>query len=123
MTTRERWTNQALYDLDTARAMLSTGRRLYVLFCCQQAVEKSLKGIISERTQEHPPRLHNLVRLAERASLSLQSEVEDRMRMLSNYYIESRYPEELASLGEIDQGLAAEVLTHTEEILEWLASR
>jgi HEPN domain-containing protein len=45
------------------------------------------------------------------------------MRMLSNYYIESRYPEELASLGQIDQALAEETLRHTEEILEWLAGK
>jgi len=123
MSIRQKWTDQALYDLDTARAMLSTGRRLYVLFCCQQAVEKSLKGIIAERTQDHPPRIHNLIRLAERASLSLEPDMEERMRMLSNYYIESRYPEELASLGEIEQVLAAEVLTHTEEMLRWLSSK
>jgi hypothetical protein len=45
------------------------------------------------------------------------------MRMLSNYYIESRYPEELASLGRIDEALAGEVLTHTEEIVRWLAGK
>jgi len=35
----------------------------------------------------------------------------------------ARYPEELATLGEIDQALAAEVLTHTEEMLRWLSSK
>jgi HEPN domain-containing protein len=40
------WTEQARYDLDTARAMFDSGRYLYVLFCCQQAVEKALKAII-----------------------------------------------------------------------------
>jgi len=122
MNSRERWAGQAQYDLDTARAMLAAGRRLYVLFCCQQAVEKSPKGLLAERSQEHPPRIHNLVRLAERAGLVLPPALEQRMRMLSNYYIESRYPEELVSLGQIDHALADEMLRHTEEVLEWLAS-
>jgi HEPN domain-containing protein len=36
----QRWRELALYDLGTADAMLSAGRYLYVLFCCQQAIEK-----------------------------------------------------------------------------------
>lgn len=59
------WAEQARYDLDTAGAMLSSGRYLYVVFCCQQAVEKALKALIVVRTGEMPPRLHNLPRLAE----------------------------------------------------------
>ena len=38
------WLDMAGYDLDTAKAMLSTGRYLYVGFMCHQAVEKSLKA-------------------------------------------------------------------------------
>lgn len=38
------WIDMAGYDLDTARAMLQTGRYLYVGFMCYQAVEKSLKA-------------------------------------------------------------------------------
>ncbi len=40
----QRWHELAQYDLGTADAMLSAGRYLYVLFCCQQAIEKHLKG-------------------------------------------------------------------------------
>jgi HEPN domain-containing protein len=36
----QHWAKRAQYDLDTADAMFETGRYLYVLFCCQQAVEK-----------------------------------------------------------------------------------
>lgn len=43
----QQWMEQARYDLDTARAMFDSGRYLYVLFCCQQAVEKALKAIIA----------------------------------------------------------------------------
>ena len=40
----EQWAERANYDLDTARAMLKSERYIYVLFCCQQAVEKALKS-------------------------------------------------------------------------------
>jgi HEPN domain-containing protein len=36
------WDDMAEYDLETARAMQSTGRYLYVGFMCHQAVEKKL---------------------------------------------------------------------------------
>ena len=64
----ERWATQSRYDLETAKAMLDAGRYLYVLFCCQQAVEKMLKALIAKRTKALPPRLHNLMRLADVAS-------------------------------------------------------
>jgi HEPN domain-containing protein len=63
--TSRQWAERARYDLDTARAMFEAGRYLYVLFCCQQSVEKMLKAIIAGRTREHPPRVHSLMRLVE----------------------------------------------------------
>lgn len=76
MDTFERWAEQAQYDLDTALAMHHSGRYLYVLSCCQQAVEKMLKAVIVVRTVAFPPRIHTLVRLAEAAAIDLS---EDRI--------------------------------------------
>jgi HEPN domain-containing protein len=63
----QQWVERARYDLDTADAMFKAGRFLYVLFCCQQAIEKALKAVIVKKTGELPPRIHNLLRLAETA--------------------------------------------------------
>jgi len=68
------WADRARYDLETADAMLKAGRYLYVLFCCQQAVEKALKAVIVRRTGELPPRVHNLLRLADVAEIESESE-------------------------------------------------
>jgi HEPN domain-containing protein len=43
------WLDIAKYDLDTADAMLDSKRWLYVVFMCQQAVEKLTKGLYSKR--------------------------------------------------------------------------
>ena len=118
----ERWAERARYDLETARAMLASERFLYVLFCCQQAVEKMLKGLIAKRKDESPPRVHNLVRLAEFSSLELDEERADFLRELSGYYIQSRYPEEVRLAARAGRELAAEVLATTEEVMEWLSS-
>ena len=38
------WIDIAQYDLETARAMLKSGRFLYVGFMCHQVIEKIFKG-------------------------------------------------------------------------------
>jgi len=119
----QRWAEQARYDLDTARAMLDSGRYLYVLFCCQQAVEKMVKGVIANRTGEFPPRLHNLVKLAQHAQIEVDQAQVMFMRDLSRYYVETRYPDQIAELSRGMTGeKAAAVLNQTEAMLRWLSS-
>jgi len=117
------WAERAQYDLDTADAMFEAGRHLYVLFCCQQAVEKALKAVIVRRTGELPPRIHNLPRLAEVAEIESDRERVRFLGQLSGYYIQSRYPEGIEAAGSaITQELAREVLGKTKEIAEWVLS-
>ena len=117
------WAEWAHYDLDSAQAMLKSGRYLYVLFCCQQAVEKMLKAIIAERTKGLPPRIHQLMRLAEVAGLEVSGERAEFLRELSAYYIHTRYPEEIKDLAsQAKKEEAQRVLDHTEEVLRWLSS-
>lgn len=117
------WIERAQYDYDTALAMLGTGRWVYVLFCCQQSVEKSIKALITARTGELPPRIHNLVRLAEEARLELTPELRRFLGELSAYYIQSRYPEESLDLGAmVDHELAKETAQRTAKVNQWLRS-
>jgi len=122
-TPTDRWFEQAQYDLDTALAMLRSGRYLYVLFCCQQAVEKMLKGLVIKKTGEFPPRVHNLMRLAEAAGLTLDGSRADFLGELSAYYIQSRYPEEIEAMSvQITREIASDAFGKTEEMLKWLKS-
>jgi HEPN domain-containing protein len=121
--TSKQWADQARYDLDTARAMFEAGRNLYVLFCCQQAVEKMLKSLITQRTRELPPRVHQLVRLTEVAALQVSEEQMEFLRELSAYYIQTRYPEEIADLGsQVKREQAKRVLDESEGFIKWLNS-
>jgi HEPN domain-containing protein len=123
VTVPESWAEQARYDLDTAKAMLAAGRYLYVLFCCQQAVEKAIKAVIALRTSEMPPRLHNLMALAERAGLTVDEARAEPLRRLTRYYIETRYPDVIGRLSAgLDRRLAEEALQSAEELLKWLST-
>ena len=117
------WMEQAHYDLDTARAMLNARKYLYVLFCCQQAVEKALKAIIVKRMSDFPPRLHNLLRLAEIAGVKMEPDREVFLGELSGYYIQTRYPEEIHSLARtLGHAISQDTLHKTGEVIEWLFS-
>lgn len=119
----EHWVERARYDLDTADAMQASGRYLYVLFCCQQAIEKSLKAIIAKQSNEFPPRAHNLVRLAEVAALDLADERTQFLRELSNYYIQTRYPEEMPGLAaKVSETQSRKILEQTKGTVQWLLS-
>jgi HEPN domain-containing protein len=119
----QNWVERARYDLDTATAMMASGRYLYVAFCCQQAAEKALKAVVAERTGSLPPRIHNLLRLAEAAQIELPAGRAEFLGDLSAYYIQSRYPEEMSTLASaITRVTAQTILTTTKETTKWLFS-
>ena len=117
----QKWVEQSDYDFATAQAMQKSKRYLYVLFCCQQAIEKRMKGLVIKRTNEMPPKTHDLLRLAGLAKLELSEEQELFLRRLCNYYIECRYPEEVQDLArQAHHELARDYLKQTKELLKWL---
>ena len=120
----EHWAEQGRYDVETAHAMLKAGRYRYVFFCCQQGVEKMLKAVFTARKNETPPRVHNLMRLAEAAGVAVSDEQAEFLRELSAYYLQFRYPDEIAGSGaKIPGSLAQDVFFQTQEFVKWLESQ
>ena len=116
------WIERAEYDLGTAKAMLGTGRYLYVGYMCQQAAEKLLKAIIAQQNKENLP-IHNLSRLVEVAEIKnhLNSEQFNFLAELTPYCIEARYGDYKESLSEIiNEQKAKEIYEKTREIFKWL---
>lgn len=90
-------------------------RYLYVLFMCQQSLEKLLKAHVMARTVELPPRIHSLVRLADLAAVNVSKEERGFLERLSLYYIQSRYPPDIQTLTKkVNRPLAVEHLAQTE---------
>ncbi len=117
----EKWIELATYDLDTAEAMLASGRYLYVLFCSQQAIEKRLKAEIVEKTGTFPPRTHDLTKLAQLSKIQIPEEWDLYLRILTKYYIGTRYPEEITSMtGEVTRDPASRSFSKTKEFFEWV---
>ncbi|OGP10507.1 MAG: hypothetical protein A3G39_03820 [Deltaproteobacteria bacterium RIFCSPLOWO2_12_FULL_43_16] len=117
------WLALAEYDFETAKAMMKSGRYLYVAFTCQQTIEKALKALYVKEKEETPPYTHNLIRLAEELSIGKQIDEETNrfLERLNSYYIQSRYTEEIYQISKsLDKKSAQEILSKTGELFKWL---
>jgi len=88
------WIDLSDYDLETATAMLSTKRFLYVAFMCHQSIEKMLKAYITEKINDEVPYSHSLDYLSKKAGLKevMDSGQENLIFTLEPMNIEARYP-------------------------------
>ncbi|GAK57133.1 hypothetical protein U27_04098 [Candidatus Vecturithrix granuli] len=112
------------YDFETAKSMLTSGRYLYVVFMCQQAIEKMLKALYINIFDEEPPRSHNLAFLFNKLGIGASNETMEVLNSLSAHYINNRYPEYKSKLSTVlDQKKAEEFLTKTERTYTWLKSQ
>jgi len=122
------WLDLADYDIETAKAMLSTGRYLYVGFMCHQTIEKALKAVISRDCvdDEIPPKIHDLGKLAARSKLF--DEMTDEQKIFIEYLnplnIEARYPEYKKRLLEmLTREKCEDIFAGTEAFLCWIKER
>ena len=119
------WKSYAERDLDAAQAMFETGRWFYVLFMCQQSVEKLIKGVYNLYVDNDVPRTHNIEMLANRiednSNVIFDEEVYELFRSLSKYYLADRYPDFLSEAGVLaDKNEVEFIHRKTKEVFAWL---
>ena len=88
------------------------------LFFAHLALEKLLKAHFTQKRKEVPPRIHNLVRLADSTPLELVPEQAQFLREFSAYQLEGRYPGSVPMA--LDKETTRKELIRAQEILEWL---
>ena len=120
------WIEMSDYDLETAEAMLATGRYLYVGFMCHQTIEKILKARWSNRLEELPLKIHSLSRLAERTGLDkeLPEELMGFIDRLEPLNIEARYPSYKERLMKsLTKEYCKWLLAQTKDLQQWIKDR
>ena len=119
----EYWLGIADYDLDTAEAMYSTGRWLYVAFMCHQVIEKTLKAYWCATQEDEPPYIHNHKRLADGCGLysRMSMEQKDFLNTVTTYNIEARYPESKDALArKLDKEACLFIIDNTKTLQTWI---
>lgn len=133
----EYWLDIAEYDLETAKANYKSGRYLYVVFMCQQSIEKIVKGLHVLYNDEEAPRTHNIVRIFNKIfdlvdnrkmieDPEFDKTKEEYMEFFAEllyYYISERYPTYKQKLSSsISKKKAKDVLDKSKEVFVWLQS-
>ncbi len=114
------------YDLDTAEAMLSTGRYLYVGFMFHQVIEKILKAYWTKTLSDVTLKIHSLSRLAEKVGLDTEFSEEhlyliDRLEPLN---IEARYPSyKERLLKSLTKEYCTKLLEETKNLQLWIKNK
>ena len=117
------WLDIAEYDIETAEAMYSTGRWLYVAFMCHQVIEKTLKAYWCAVMPDEPPYIHNHKRLASGCGLyqKMSDRQHDFIETIMMYNIEARYPDSKEALAKkLNSEFCRAIIDDTKAMQTWI---
>jgi HEPN domain-containing protein len=115
------WQSGAIEEWDLAQDLIKRNKTRHGLFFAHLALEKLLKAHICRHTQDLPPRIHNLTRLAELAGLPLDQTQVDILAEMNIFNLEGRYPD--LSMAPLSKKEAKSYLRRAEEVYQWLMSQ
>jgi len=88
------WRKSAQHDLESAGSMFESRRYDWCLFVGHLALEKILKAaFVDKNDSDIPPKIHNLVRLAELSKIKLDDEQKFFLDKINDFNIQTRYPD------------------------------
>lgn len=117
------WLDLSDYDLETASAMLTSGRYLYVGFMCHQTIEKVFKACFIKLQSESPPYTHSLSYLAGKGNFYqlLSEDQKELLDLLEPLNIEARYPSHKERLlKSLNETKCAEIIQKTKDLQLWI---
>jgi HEPN domain-containing protein len=117
------WIEESMESLDVAKVLLDKKKYLESAFFCNLSSEKMLKAAVVHSTNQIPPKIHTLSKLAQIANIyDRMNESHKRfMNQLDVFQIEGRYPDDRKKLYEttpIDE--FSKIYKHTEELILWI---
>ena len=117
----EYWLNLSRQDFETAKILLRNKKYHHALFFCHLSVEKTLKAVIVKTTKTAPPLIHDLMRLAEKAKLSISQQHKNDLVELTTFNIEARYDDyKLSFYKKATKEFCTIYFKKTRRILIWL---
>ena len=88
------WSLESKKDFGRAQLHFETKDYLFALFCAHLCLEKILKAHWVKSNKENvPPRIHNLVFLADQAKLTFTNEQRAFLETMNVFQLEGRYPD------------------------------
>ncbi|MDR1109779.1 MAG: HEPN domain-containing protein [Deltaproteobacteria bacterium] len=119
------WRQSANENLKAADTLLNGGHWLYVLFMCQQAIEKLAKGLYILFIDDNIPRINNIRAIIKKFENKLSSPISIErysfLNDLSSFYINARYDIYKQNLSNnLNKQNTEIMLSKTKEVFTWL---
>ena len=116
------WIIKSQNDLKSAQILYrEDGPTDSLCFHCQQSAEKMLKGFLVFNKKEFP-KIHDLIHLltlCRKIDKNFKS-LENEISFLNRYYIESRYPPEIALYSRAE---CQEAIEYTQKITQFIINK
>jgi HEPN domain-containing protein len=113
------WRSGGEEDLAAAESLLQQGHARHALFFAHLAVEKLLKAHVCRATRDVAPRTHDLLRLAEIATLPMEARERGFFARFQRYCFLGRYPDRQTTDAPTE---AASAVAEAREVIAWLTS-
>ena len=93
------WIDTAKRDWKTVNNLFGTKDYMPALFFSHLHLEKLCKALwIKNNESNHPPKVHNLIKILEEAKIQVTPEQKDFMTIMNGFQLEGRYPDYLNRL-------------------------
>lgn len=119
------WLESAKHDLKTAEHLFKSKRYDWCLFLGHLVLEKTLKALwIKNKSNNHPPRIHNLLKIAEEAKIKLIENQKVFLLNVNDFNIETRYPDyKFEFYKRCDLKFTKKNYTDIKEFYKWLLKK
>ena len=88
------WVNTSKEDMISMESVFNTGRYDWALFIGHLVLEKNLRAAWAKNNEGNiPTKTHNLLKLTEEAKLTLDEEQILFLNRVTNFNLETRYPD------------------------------
>lgn len=114
----EYWRNGSKEDFEVAELLFSSKKYQHALFFAHLAIEKNIKGHITKKTKNIPPKIHQLIKLAELAGLQPDNKMREFLVAFDVFQIQGRYP--VLYKSKLTQKETRNLMQFAKKVLEWL---
>ena len=115
------WVSSSEIDFDAMESLARNGHYVWALFIGHLVLEKLLKAYYVKIKNDRPPYIHDLLKLAQEASLALSVEQKTFLDEMTSCNIRARYPDfKNRFYKRATEKFTEEKLSGVKEFKEWL---
>ena len=115
------WLETAEIDYRTMSNLYKSGDYAWSLFLGHLVIEKCLKALYVSRVDTNVPKIHDLLRIAERIDLVIDEDMADKLDQITTFNLNVRYPDyKLNFYKKCDRNFSEQSKAVIEEVREWV---